>query len=270
MQAGRITLLGEVMDAVTRDEVMAFTAARAAEGRKALVANHNLHSLHLLKQDRSMGAIYALADLIEIDSMPLIAWGRLLGHRLGREHRNTYLDWREAFWTLAANQRWRVFHLGCRPGVGEAAAALLQDRFPGVEIAQDDGYFDPNGAENDRIIDRIRAFAPQVLFVGMGMPRQERWIVDNWDRLPDAVVFPIGAAFDYEAGVVPTPPRWTAALHLEWFARFLAEPGRLFHRYFVEPWSLVPSAFCDLGRRLRTGRPRPPAAAPPQTSLTPP
>lgn len=270
MQDRRITLLGEDMDAVTRDEVMAMTAAWVAEGRRALVGNHNLHSLHLVKSDPSMRAIYALADVVEIDSMPLIAWGRLLGHRLGREQRNTYLDWRDQFWTLAANQGWRVFHLGCRPGVGETAAARLQARYPGVTIAEADGYFDVGNAENDRIIDRIRGFSPHVLFVGMGMPRQERWIVDNWDRLPACVVFPIGAAFDYEAGVVPTPPRWTAALHLEWFARFLAEPGRLFHRYFVEPWSLVPSALADVVRRLRAGRPRPPAAAAPQTSLTPP
>lgn len=262
MQADRITLLGEAMDAVTREQVMAFAADRVAQGRKGLVANHNLHSLHLLKRDRSMGAVYERADLIEIDSMPLIAWGRLLGHRLGREHRNTYLDWREDFWALAAARGWRVFHLGCRPGVGAAAAEAIGRRFPGAVIGERDGYFDVDGAENEAVLADIAAFRPDILFVGMGMPRQERWIVANWDRLPDCVVFPIGAAFDYEAGAVPTPPRWTAALGMEWFARFLAEPGRLFHRYFVEPWSLVPAALADLLGRLRTGRPRRPAAAP--------
>ena len=250
MTPRRIRLLGCEMDAVTAEEVMALVAVRAAERRKALVANHNLHSVHLFRRDARMRALYARADLVEIDSMPLVAWGRLLGHRLGREHRNTYLDWRERFWREATARGWRVFHLGCRPGVGATARARLLDRFPGAVIGERHGYFDAAGADNDAVLAEIAAFAPDVLLVGMGMPRQEHWILDNWDRLPDAVVLPVGAAFDYEAGAAPTPPRWTAALHLEWLARFLAEPGRLFHRYFVEPWSLLPAAIADLtGRR---------------------
>ncbi len=256
MPPTRHRLLGAEMDAVTRAEVLGFAAERVAEGRRGLVANHNLHSLALLKRAPEMKAIYDLADIIEIDSMPLIAWGRLLGLKLGRQHRNTYLDWREDFWTLAAEKRWRVFHLGCRPGVGRKALDAILARHPGVVLAERDGYFDPAGPENEAVLAEIEAFAPDILLVGMGMPRQETWIVDNWDRLPPAVVFPIGAAFDYEAGVVPTPPRWAARLGLEWLARFLAEPRRLFHRYFVEPWVLVPDMASDLANRLRRGRPQ--------------
>jgi N-acetylglucosaminyldiphosphoundecaprenol N-acetyl-beta-D-mannosaminyltransferase len=248
MQTGspRIRLLGAEMDAVTREQVLAFAAARAADRRKTLVANHNLHSLALVGRDADMARFYALADLVEIDSMPLVAWGRLLGRKVGREHRNTYLDWREDFWRLAAEKRWRVFHLGCKPGVGRKAVEALSARWPGVTFAERDGYFDMDGAQNDALLGEIAAFAPDILFVGMGMPRQERWILDNWARLPDCVVFPIGAAFDYEAGAVPTPPRWAGRLGLEWLARFLAEPGRLFHRYFIEPWRLVPAMVRDV------------------------
>lgn len=249
MASNRIRLLGAEMDAVTRDEVFDFTTARVAEGRKALVANHNLHSLALLPRTPGMADFYRLAEVIEIDSMPLIAWGRLIGRRVGREHRNTYLDFREDFWRLAAEKRWRVFHLGCQPGVGARAVELLSARWPAVTFGERDGYFEMSGPENDAVLAQIAAFEPNILFVGMGMPRQERWILQNWDRLPDCVVFPIGAAFDYEAGAVPTPPRWTAAIGMEWLARFLAEPGRLFHRYFIEPWALVPAMVRDvLGR----------------------
>lgn len=249
MQNDRIRILGAEMDPMTRDEVMAFTSARVAAGQKALVANHNLHSLALLGRDPEMARFYGLADLVEIDSMPLVAWGRLLGRSVGREHRNTYLDWREDFWRLAAENRWRVFHLGCKPGVGVQAIKVLSGRWPGVTFAERNGYFDTVGADNEAVLAQITAFAPNILFVGMGMPRQERWILANWDRLPTAVVFPIGAAFDYEAGAVPTPPRWAGRLGLEWMARFLVEPGRLFHRYFVEPWALVPAMVRDLTRR---------------------
>lgn len=242
----RIRLLGAEMDAITREQVLAFTASRVAAREKALVANHNLHSLALLGRDPRMARFYALADRVEIDSMPLIAWGRLLGRKVGREHRNTYLDWREDFWRLAAEKGWRVFHVGCKPGVGAKAVEALSARWPGVTFAERDGYFDMAGPGNAALLDQIAAFAPDILFVGMGMPRQEHWILANWERLPKCVVFPIGAAFDYEAGVVPTPPRWAGRLGLEWLARFLAEPGRLFHRYFIEPWALLPAMVRDV------------------------
>lgn len=246
----RIRLLGVEMDAVTRAQVMAFTAARVAEGRRGLVANHNLHSLALLGREPEMARFYALADLIEIDSMPLVAWGRLLGRKVGREHRNTYLDWREDFWRLAAEKGWRVFHLGCKPGVGVSAVDVLSARWPGVTFAERDGYFDLTGPENEAVLAQVAAFAPDILFVGMGMPRQEEWIAAHREALDRGVIFSVGAAFDYEAGVQAPAPRWTGPLGLEWLFRLVSQPRRLAHRYLVEPWALAPAAFSDLGRAL--------------------
>ncbi len=203
----RIGLLGGEVDAVTPGEVMAFTARRVAEGRRGLVANHNLHSLSLLRREAAMRGFYAMADVIEADSMPLIAWGRLLGRPIGRRHRSTYLDWREDFWRLAAREGWRVFYLGGRPGVAAKGAEAVRRRWPGARIAVRHGHFDvtPGGADNAAVLAEIAAHAPDVLFVGMGMPRQEAWIIANYPALPQAVVFSIGAAFDYEAGALPTP-----------------------------------------------------------------
>ena len=246
----RLRLLGAEVDVVTPDEVLAFTAACASERKKAVVANHNAHSLYLIGRDPKMRALYARADLIEIDSAPLIAWGRLLGAEVSRKHRATYLDWREAFWTRAAGEGWRVFHLGCAPGAGEAARTAIQTRHPQVEIGVRHGFFDPAGPENDAVVEAITAFDPHVLLVGMGMPRQEAWIEANFDRLPPSVIFPIGAAFDFEAGRSKTPPRWTGRVGLEWLHRFAHEPKRLFSRYFVEPWSLIGPAAGDLRRAL--------------------
>ena len=89
------------MDLVTPDQVLARVSAAAAGGPRVLIANHNLHSLHLLRRAPGMAAFYARADLIQVDSRPAIAWGRLLGLPLSGAHRSTYLDWREAFWRLA-------------------------------------------------------------------------------------------------------------------------------------------------------------------------
>ncbi len=249
----RLRLLGAEVDVVTPVEVLAFTAQCAGVRRKAVVANHNAHSLYLVGRDSGMRALYRRADLIEIDSAPLIAWGRLLGAKVSRRHRSTYLDWREAFWARAAAEGWRVFHLGCTPGVGEAARTAIRERHPNVEIGVRHGFFALEGPENDRVVEEIRAFDPHVLLVGMGMPRQEAWIEANFDRLPPSVIFPIGAAFDFEAGRSKTPPRWTGRVGLEWLHRFAHEPKRLFSRYFVEPWSLLGHAASDL-KRAAAGR----------------
>ena len=246
----RVVLMGAGVDAITPAAMLERAAVWAAARRRSIVANHNAHSLSLVRRTPAMQAIYDRADLIEIDSVPLIFWGRLLGEKVSRNHRCNYLDFRGAFWSMAAGRRFRVFHLGCRPGVGEAAREAIVARHPGVTLDVRDGFFDPQGPENAAVLDQIAAFDPHILLVGMGMPRQELWIMDNLERLPGCVIFPIGAAFDYEAGVIATPPRWAARLGLEWLARLIDEPGRLAHRYLIEPWSLLPLAAGDVAARL--------------------
>ncbi len=248
----RIALLGAQMDLVTPDEVLARITEAASGGVRALIVNHNLHSLCLIRRTPAMAALYARADLIQIDSKPAILWGRLLGLPVSGAHRSTYLDWREAFWRRADRHGWRVFYLGGAPGVAEAAAARLSARWPGARIAVRHGYFDPapGSAEAAAVLAEIEAFAPQVLMVGMGMPLQEAWIADHYGALPACAVLPVGAAFDYEAGVQTAAPRIWGRLGLEWLFRLAHDPRRLFHRYLIEPWALAGPALGDLKRRL--------------------
>ncbi len=244
----RLRILGGEVDAVTPAQVLALVDRRIAEHVQTVIANHNLHSLYLLRRSAAMRAFYDRADLVEADSTPMILWGRLLGLPISRSHRCTYLDWREAFWSLARQRNWRVFYLGGEPGVAGAAAEAIARRWPGVSISVRHGRFDTaaEGPDNAAVLADIADAGPDVLFVGMGMPRQEAWIIENLDRLGPCVVFSVGAAFDYEAGAIPTPPRWTGRLGLEWLFRLASEPRRLFARYLVEPWSLIGPAMSDL------------------------
>jgi N-acetylglucosaminyldiphosphoundecaprenol N-acetyl-beta-D-mannosaminyltransferase len=247
----RVRLLGGEVDAVTPAEVIAFTGERIAAGRRAIVANHNLHSLYLMRRDPEMAAFYAMADLIEADSTPMIAWGRLLGRAIAPAHRATYLDWREPFWREASDKGWRVFYLGGAPGVAAKGADAIRLRWPKLKLSVADGYFDMDDpAQDAAVADAVRAAAPDVLFVGMGMPRQERWIARHFRSLGPCVSFSVGAAFDYEAGIVPTPPRWTGRLGVEWLYRLASEPRRLWTRYCVEPWSLVGAAAGDVAEAV--------------------
>jgi len=248
----RVRALGGEMDLVRPEEVLWFTSQKIAAGERAVVANHNLHSLYLLRREPQVREFFRRADLIEVDSTPLIHWMRLVGRHSRPFHRCTYLDWRDAFWALAAEQGWRVFYLGGAPGVAQTAATNLTARYPGLKLVVRDGYFDaaPGSDDNAAVLRQIDDFAPQVLFVGMGMPRQEIWISQNGSRLPNCVMFSVGAAFDYEAGVQVAAPRWMGGLGVEWLFRLLHDPRRLFGRYCVEPWFLVGPAIADLKAAL--------------------
>jgi len=258
MNAGkpqRVRLLGAEVDLVTPDEVMAFIADTIARREPGVVGNHNAHSLHLFRRSPELRAFFASADLIEIDSTPMIAWGRLLGLPVSAAHRCTYLDWRDRFWRLAQENRWRVFYLGGAPGVAERAAARLTAERPGLQLATRHGYFDQraDSAENAEVLAAIRDFDADVILVGMGMPLQEAWIQANRAALPRGVMLSIGAAFDYEAGVQAAAPRWMGRLGVEWLFRLVSQPRRLAHRYLVEPWSLAPAALDDLRAAFRAG-----------------
>ena len=244
----RVRLLGQPMDLVRPEEVLHHVDAWVTEGRKALVANHNLNSLNLIRRNPAMAAFYDRADLVEVDSTPLIAFARMLGVHGRAFHRCTYLDWRDHFWSLADRKGWRVLYLGGAPGVGETARQRLTTLYPGTTIAVRDGYFDaaPGSAGTASVLAEIAAFKPHILFVGMGMPRQEVWIGQNLDALPDSVIFSVGAAFDYEAGVQSAAPRWMGPLGIEWLYRLVKDPQRLARRYLIEPWGLADLIVADI------------------------
>jgi N-acetylglucosaminyldiphosphoundecaprenol N-acetyl-beta-D-mannosaminyltransferase len=248
----RVRVLGFEMDLIRPEEVMHHVAHRLAAGEQTIVANHNLHSLYLCKHDAELREFYRIGHLIEADSTPLLWWARLIGRSARRFHRCTYLDWRNLFWGEAARRGWRVFYLGGAPGVAESAAERLRTEW-GVTIATRDGYFDMTcGSADETSVQReIKAFKPDILFVGMGMPRQEVWVVRNHAALGPCAIFSVGAAFDYEADVQKAAPRWMGKCGVEWLFRLIADPRRLFRRYCVEPWHLVGPALADLARLMR-------------------
>lgn len=250
-------MLGQLVDLVKPEEVLHHVQSAVAEGRKTIVANHNLHSLYLIQKNPEMRAFYAQAEMVEVDSTPMIWFSRALGLHSRGFHRCTYLDWRAHFWSVANRRKWRVMYVGGEPGVSETAAQRLNAVYPGANIRTHHGFFDASAgsADNAGLVADIIAFNPQILFVGMGMPRQEAWILRNLELLPNCVIFSVGAAFDYEAGTQKPAPRWMGRMGVEWAYRLLQDPKRLFRRYCVEPWSLIPLAFSDIrdARRRKAG-----------------
>jgi N-acetylglucosaminyldiphosphoundecaprenol N-acetyl-beta-D-mannosaminyltransferase len=232
-------VLGCTVHAVNASELTDLVEEAVESREPCIVANHNLHSLYLYQHDSKLRDLFSKARWIHVDGMGIVLLARIFGARIERSERVTYVDWFPILLERARDRNWRVFYFGSKPGVADKGLKILQERFPGLKMNVAHGYFDPMGEENNRVVEEIRAFSPHIVMVGMGMPRQEHWIADNSDRLGPVVILPCGAAIDYVAGAIPTPPRWAGRFGLEWFYRLVAEPGRLWKRYLVEPWFLL-------------------------------
>jgi N-acetylglucosaminyldiphosphoundecaprenol N-acetyl-beta-D-mannosaminyltransferase len=232
-------------------DLLATVEDAVASGQRWIIANHNLHSLCIHQRDAKMRAFYAQARCTFVDGMGVVLLGRLLGLPVRRDQRITAVDWLRPVLGMCRDRGWRVFFLGARPGVAAEAARILSGDIPGLQLEVAHGYFDvtPGSAENEALLERISIYRPEVLIVGMGMPRQEYWIVDHLDRITARAIFNQGGFLDYVAGVTGTPPRWTGRTGLEWLARLLADPPRLWHRYLVEPWELAPQLLRELRAR---------------------
>ena len=201
---------------------------------RALVLHANAHGLNLAWEQPWLRDFLNSAALVFCDGAGVMLGARLLGRRI--PERITYADW---MWQLAATaeQRgWSLFLLGAAPGVAERAAARLCERHPGLQIAGvRHGYFDPapESPDNQALLATINAAAPDILLVGMGMPRQETWLRENWPHLDARIGLSAGAVFDYVSGSLKRSPAWLNRIGLEWLGRLAIEPRRLWRRYVL-------------------------------------
>jgi N-acetylglucosaminyldiphosphoundecaprenol N-acetyl-beta-D-mannosaminyltransferase len=234
-------ILGVKVNPLTISDLNSIIKNSIDKDKKLVIANHNVNSLCLYHRNPKMRDFYKKADYTHIDGMALIFLGKLLNFPLKKDYRVTYVDWVWSLMSEAASKGWRVFYLGSKAGIAAKGAEVLKQRYRGLEISTADGYFDtsPDGFENAEILTKINQYQPHILMVGMGMPRQEKWILENFQHINVNSILPSGACLDYVAGEIPTPPRWLGRIGLEWLYRLLSEPKRLWKRYLLEPWFLL-------------------------------
>ena len=246
-----VMFLGVTLQPRSMPEMNKLVERGIRERQRWIIANHNLHSVYLFHRYPRLREFYSDVNWTYLDGMPLVALGRLYGYPLQRKQRVTHADWMGPLMELAAARGWRVFNLGSPPQVAERGAAQLRKLYPALQIEVSDGYFDArrDSDENEALVARINAYSPDLLMVGMGMPRQEFWTQENFARLKAHVILSSnGAAFEYVAGAVPTPPRWAGRMGLEWVFRLVNEPRRLFARYLIEPWYILLLLLLDYPR----------------------
>jgi N-acetylglucosaminyldiphosphoundecaprenol N-acetyl-beta-D-mannosaminyltransferase len=243
-------VLGVNVNAFTVDSLNELVKETISCSKQTIIAHHNLHSVYLYQRVPEFMQFYDVAQYAHIDGMPLVMCGKLIGYDLQRQNRITYMDWISSLLGLMNENSYKVFYLGSKKGVAEKAISEIGKSHPNIVFEMADGYFNVNSEEeNSGVVAKISKFKPDILMVGMGMPRQEIWIKNNWHAINATVILPCGACFDYLAGEVRTPPRWMGQYNLEWLYRFIFEPKRLFRRYFYEPIALIPLLVKDLKSR---------------------
>ncbi len=208
------------------------------------VAFTGLHGISEANKDSQFKSILNAADLVVPDGMPLVWLGRLHGHSLGRRVYGPELM--ETFCRETRSQ-YRHFFYGGAPGVAESLATSLRERF-GIVVA---GTYSPpfrdlTEEEDEAIVGRVHEAAPDLLWVGLSTPKQERWMHDHRTRLRVPVLLGVGAAFDLNSGRLRQAPTWMRECGLEWLFRLLAEPRRLWRRYLVT----IPSAIWSISREV--------------------
>ena len=197
----------------------------------------NTHVAALARSDAAFGETMRRFDLIVPDGMPLV-WSINASlpeaERLkDRVYGPTLML--ETLKATAGRAGFRHFLLGGKDSTLEKLRRGFAERFPGVEIAGT--YSPPFGEwppeEFEKICRLIRESGANLIWVGLGCPKQEHWIARHKDRLPPGVYFGIGAAFAFHAGEVSQAPAILQRMGLEWAYRIAAEPRRLFRRYFT-------------------------------------
>ncbi len=227
-----ITILGQKVALLTIMELHEQIEDHIDQGLRAQVLNVNVHAMNLAWKYPWFRQFLNSAEIVFCDGYGMQLAGRLLGHSI--PERITYADW---MWQLAdyVERRGRSFYfLGGKPGIAEKAAEALKSKHPELNIAGvHHGYFDKTSGsvENFTVVEAINAANPDILLVAFGMPLQERWLLENWDRLNARIALTGGAALDYVSGTIRRGPRWMTDHGLEWLARLIIEPRRLWKRY---------------------------------------
>jgi N-acetylglucosaminyldiphosphoundecaprenol N-acetyl-beta-D-mannosaminyltransferase len=247
----RTEVLGAPIDAVTRGQALERLLGWAERRESRVVSICNVHSVVTASRERGFMDVLRGADMATPDGMPVVWMMRALGHRAQERVAGPDLMW--DLCDEAQRRGVAVFLYGSTPATLSALIARLHEAFPALRIA---GHWAPpfrplSAAEDAADVARINASGAQLVFVGLGCPRQEVWMHDHRGRV-EAVMIGVGAAFDFHGGTVRRAPRWMRASGLEWLHRLGSEPRRLWRRYLDTNSAFVVGAARQLiGRRRR-------------------
>jgi N-acetylglucosaminyldiphosphoundecaprenol N-acetyl-beta-D-mannosaminyltransferase len=249
--ATRVNVLGVAVSAINMNEALERIVRALESKEKGYVCVTGVHGISEAQSDPGFRRILNKAFLCTPDGMPLVWVGRLRG---AREMDRVYgPDLMLAIMDLSERMGWRHFFYGGANGTVELLKTRLLARFPKVQIA---GTYEPpfrplNAEELEQLQERVRLARPDVMWIGLSTPKQERFMAEHLEKLDVTLMFGVGAAFDFLAGKARQAPRWMQRAGLEWFFRLCHEPRRLWKRYLKNNPLFVARILCQLMRLKR-------------------
>ncbi len=251
----RTSVLGVGISAVDMASAVDWVMAAIRNRERHYIAVTGVHGVVDAQDDPVYKSILNSAGLVVPDGMPMVWLSRRAGHRhVGRVYGPDFML--RVCQALSAVSG-RCFYYGGNEGVAEELAETVQHQFPGLVTA---GTYTPpfrelTEEERAGIAETINSAAPDVVWVGLSTPKQERWMDAFRDRLDAPVLVGVGAAFDYNTGKLVRAPAWMQKTSLEWLFRLIQEPRRLWRRYArIIPLFLYYLACERLGLRDFGGR----------------
>lgn len=242
-----IRILGNRVHMVQMPDVLQLMEEWIQDGQKCrYVIVSNMHAIMEAHKEPVFKEVVNSADLFVPDGISALWVGRHKGFPLQR--RVCGSDLIQAFCELANQKGYRSFFYGDTENVLKHMTARLKESSPNLEIL---GCYSPpfrplTPEEDEKIVGMINRLRPDVLWIALGCPKQERWMFEHRNRLDVPVMVGVGAAFKFLSGKVKRAPLWIREHHLEWLWRLVNEPARIWRRVFVDGPQFVCYTFLEL------------------------
>ena len=236
----RIKFMNTDIDNLTMAETLNEIDKLIQKKNCSYVVTPNVDHIVRLEKDEELQKVYKNASLILTDGKPLIWISKW--YKTPIKEKISGSDLFPRVCQLAANKNYTMYLLGAAEGVADTAAKNLMKKYPGLNIV---GTYSPpfgfekNKQEMNKIKTQIQDVHPDILIVGLGCPKQEKFMYYHCKELGVPISLGLGASIDFEAGNIKRAPKWMSNHGLEWLYRFSKEPKRLFKRYFVDDLKII-------------------------------
>lgn len=231
----RMKFMNTEIDNLTMNETLQAIDDLVKERKNSYIVTPNVDHIVQLEKDRELQAVYENASLILTDGKPLLWIAKWYGTPIKEKISGS--DLFPLLCEMAAKKGYKMFFLGAAEGVAAKAARRLSYRYKGLQVVGT--YSPPFGFEKDqtelrKIEKKVKEVKPDILIVGLGCPKQEKFMYHYCEMLDVPVSLGLGASLDFEAGNVKRAPRWMANHGLEWLFRITQDPKRMAKRYLVD------------------------------------
>lgn len=236
----RIKFMNTEVDNLSMHEALVKIDRLIQRKKPSYVVTPNVDHIVQLEKDHELQEVYKNADLILTDGKPLIWISNY--YKTPIKEKVSGSDLFPLLCEIAEKRGYKMFFLGAAEGVAAQAAINLKKRYNNLEVS---GIYSPpygfekNEAEVNKIIEMVRKSDADILIVGLGAPKQEKFIFKYHDKLKVPISLGLGASLDFEAGNVKRAPKWMQKTGFEWLFRITQDPKRMFKRYVIDDLKII-------------------------------